>query len=103
MLDAVVHHADLRLQVVVDPVLAADGLDRLGLLVTLLVGAAALLRAGLRIESFEEYPFLSWRFFPWMEQGADGWCRLPADSRLPQGPGSLPLMFSLKATLGATA
>jgi hypothetical protein len=58
----------------------------------------ALLRAGLRIESFEEYPFLSWKFFPWMEQGADGWCRLPADARLPQGPGSLPLMFSLKAT-----
>lgn len=58
----------------------------------------ALLRAGLRIESFEEYPFLSWKFFPWMEQGADGWCRLPADARLAQGPGSLPLMFSLKAT-----
>jgi hypothetical protein len=31
--------------------------------------------------------------------GADGWWRLPADRRLPQGPGSLPLMFSLKATL----
>jgi SAM-dependent methyltransferase len=59
----------------------------------------ALLRAGLRIEAFEEYPFVSWRFFPWMEQGADGWWRLPADRRLPQGPGSLPLMFSLKATL----
>jgi SAM-dependent methyltransferase len=59
----------------------------------------SLLRAGLRIEAFEEYPFLSWRFFPWMEQGADGWWRLPADRRLPQGPGSLPLMFSLKATL----
>ena len=59
----------------------------------------ALLRAGLRIEAFEEYPFLSWRFFPWMEQGADGWWRLPADRRVPQGPGSLPLMFSLKATL----
>jgi hypothetical protein len=58
----------------------------------------SLTRAGLRIESFEEYPFLSWKFFPWMEQGADGWCRLPADARLPQGPGSLPLMFSLKAT-----
>jgi SAM-dependent methyltransferase len=59
----------------------------------------SLLRAGLRIEAFEEYPFVSWRFFPWMEQGADGWWRLPADRRLPQGPGSLPLMFSLKATL----
>lgn len=59
----------------------------------------SLLRAGLRIEAYEEYPFLSWRFFPWMEQGADGWWRLPVDRRLPQGPGSLPLMFSLKATL----
>lgn len=58
----------------------------------------SLLRAGLRIESFEEYPFLGWKFFPWMEQGPDGWWRLPADSRLPTGAGSLPLMFSLKAT-----
>lgn len=60
-----------------------------------LIGALA--RAGLRIESFEEYPFLGWPFFPWMEQGADGWWRLPEDPRLPQGPGSLPLMFSLRA------
>jgi hypothetical protein len=34
-----------------------------------------------------------------MEQGADGWWRLPADGRLPQGPGSLPRMLSLKATV----
>jgi SAM-dependent methyltransferase len=60
----------------------------------------SLLRAGLRIESFEEYPFLSWRFFPWMEQGADGWWRLPEHAGLPLGRGSLPLMFSLKASLG---
>jgi SAM-dependent methyltransferase len=58
----------------------------------------ALVRAGLRIIAFEEYPFLGWRFFPWMEQGADGWWRLPEDPRLPLGRGSLPLMFSLKAT-----
>jgi SAM-dependent methyltransferase len=57
----------------------------------------ALVRAGLRIESFEEYPFLGWRFFPWMEQGPDGWWRLPEAPRLPQGRGSLPLMFSLRA------
>ena len=57
----------------------------------------ALLRAGLRIESFEEYPFLAWRFFPWMEQRTDGWWRLPEHERLPQGPDSLPLMFSLAA------
>jgi SAM-dependent methyltransferase len=57
----------------------------------------ALLRAGLAIESFEEYPFLGWRFFPWMEQGADGWWRLPAHPDVPFGAASLPLMFSLKA------
>jgi len=55
----------------------------------------ALARAGLRIESFNEYPFLAWRFFPWMEQRADGWWELPAS--LPLGRDSLPLMFSLKA------
>jgi SAM-dependent methyltransferase len=60
-----------------------------------------LARAGLRIESFEEYPFLGWRFFPWMEQGANGWWRLPEHERLPLGPGSLPLMFSLKASKDA--
>ncbi len=58
----------------------------------------ALVRAGLRITAFEEYPFVSWRFFPWMEQGADGWWRLPEHAMLPAGRGSLPLMFSLKAT-----
>jgi SAM-dependent methyltransferase len=57
----------------------------------------ALARAGLRITAFDEYPFLGWRFFPWMEQGPDGWWRLPEDPRLPLGRGSLPLMFSLKA------
>jgi SAM-dependent methyltransferase len=61
----------------------------------------ALLRAGLRIESFEEYPFLSWKFFPWMEQRADGWWHLPEHEGLPLGSGSLPLMFSLKATKDA--
>lgn len=58
----------------------------------------SLLRAGLRIESFEEYPFLSWRFFPWMEQRGDRWWRLPEHAGLATGPGSLPLMFSLKAS-----
>jgi SAM-dependent methyltransferase len=57
----------------------------------------SLVRAGLRVESFEEYPFLGWKFFPWMEQGADGWWRLPQDGRLATGAGSLPLMFSLRA------
>jgi hypothetical protein len=62
----------------------------------------SLVRAGLSIESFEEYPFLGWRFFPWMERGADGWWRLPVHPGLPLGPGSLPLMFSLKATKRVT-
>lgn len=57
----------------------------------------ALTRAGLWVEAFEEYPFLGWAFFPWMERGADGWWRLPEDPRVPQGRGRLPLMFSLKA------
>jgi SAM-dependent methyltransferase len=52
----------------------------------------SLLRAGLRIESFEEYPFVRWAVFPWMERRADGaW-------QLPPGKESIPLMFSLKAT-----
>ena len=58
----------------------------------------ALVRAGLRLETFEEYPFLGWRFFPWMERGVDGWWRLPEHPGLPLGAGSLPLMFSLRAT-----
>ena len=62
----------------------------------------SLIRAGLRIESFEEYPFLGWRFFPWMERGADGWWRLPSHEGLPLGQGSLPLMFSLKARKDAS-
>jgi len=59
----------------------------------------SLIRAGLRVESFDEYPFLPWRFFPWMEQDAEGWWRLPEHDRVPHGRASLPLMFSLKATL----
>lgn len=58
----------------------------------------SLARAGLVIESFDEYPFMTWRFFPWMERGADGWWRLPTHPGVPLGPGSLPLMFSLKAS-----
>jgi SAM-dependent methyltransferase len=58
----------------------------------------SLLRAGLRIESLEEYPFLGWPFFPWMERGDDRWWRLPAHEGVPLGSGSLPLMFSLAAT-----
>jgi SAM-dependent methyltransferase len=60
----------------------------------------SLLRAGLRIEAFDEYPFLAWPFFPWMEQRADGWWQIPTHPGAPLGAGSLPLMFSLKATRG---
>lgn len=52
----------------------------------------ALVRAGLRITSFEEYPFVGWAMFPWMEQRPDGSWQLPG------GRGTLPLMFSLTAT-----
>jgi len=51
----------------------------------------ALLRAGLRIMTFAEYPFVGWKMFPWMEQRADGCWQLPG------GRGDLPLMFSLSA------
>jgi SAM-dependent methyltransferase len=57
----------------------------------------AVLRAGLRISSFDEYPFLAWRFFPWMDEGADGWWHLPEREGLSTSRGSLPLMFSLTA------
>jgi SAM-dependent methyltransferase len=56
----------------------------------------SLIRAGLRIESFAEYPYLAWAQFPWMERSADGMWQLPAAV----GPGSIPLMFSLKASKG---
>jgi len=52
----------------------------------------SLLRAGLRIVSFEEYPFGAWAMFPWMAERPDGTCELPP------GLGSLPLMFSLVAS-----
>ncbi|HEX9077715.1 MAG TPA: class I SAM-dependent methyltransferase [Anaerolineae bacterium] len=51
----------------------------------------ALLSSGLHLESFREYPYMSWQMFPFMEQDAEGWWRLP--DRFPP----LPLMFSLKA------
>lgn len=51
----------------------------------------SLLRAGLHITSFEEYPFLPWPFFPWMEKRSDGMWQLPGGRR------DLPLMFSVRA------
>jgi SAM-dependent methyltransferase len=52
----------------------------------------ALLRAGLRLEAFAEYPYLAWQQFPWMEQRADGAWQMPG------GEASIPLMFSLCAS-----
>ena len=51
----------------------------------------SLLRAGLRLESFAEYPFMAWRALPWMEQRPDGAWQLPGAAA------TLPLMFSLTA------
>jgi SAM-dependent methyltransferase len=52
----------------------------------------SLLRAGLRIDTFEEHPFMGWAMLPWMEERSDGcW-------ELPPGSGDIPLMFSLTAT-----
>ncbi len=55
----------------------------------------SLLRVGLRLESFEEYPFVAWAMFPCMEQRPDGMWQLPG------GKGDLPLVFSLRATKDA--
>jgi len=48
--------------------------------------------AGLSIEFFHEFHFSSYKAFPMMEQGEDGWWRLP------EHRDSVLLLFSLKAT-----
>ncbi|HUP28144.1 MAG TPA: class I SAM-dependent methyltransferase [Chloroflexia bacterium] len=53
---------------------------------------SSIITAGLHIESLREFPFQSWRMFPFMEQRDDGCWRLPS------GMPDMPLMFSLKAT-----
>ena len=52
----------------------------------------ALIVAGLRVDELREYPFLAWKDFPFMEQDAEGWWRLPKQFK------QIPLLFSLKAT-----
>ena len=52
----------------------------------------ALTTQGLRLEYLHEFPFAGWKCLPGMEQGDDGWWRLPGQETL------LPLTFSLKAT-----
>lgn len=52
----------------------------------------ALIDAGLRIEFLHEFPFTTWRFLPIMERSADGTVRLTKHD------GSVPLLYSVKAT-----
>lgn len=52
----------------------------------------AVLTSGLRLELFHEWDFTLFDQFPWLVTGDDGARRWP-------GPGTLPLMYSLKALL----
>ncbi|MGD2078963.1 MAG: class I SAM-dependent methyltransferase [Chloroflexota bacterium] len=52
----------------------------------------SLLAAGLAIEFLHEFPFAARAKFPFMEQGEDGWWRLP-----PHQHGTIPFLFSLQA------
>lgn len=51
-----------------------------------------LIAAGLQIEFVHEFPFAARAKFPFMEQGEDGWWRLP-----PPQHGTIPFLFSLQA------
>jgi 2-polyprenyl-3-methyl-5-hydroxy-6-metoxy-1,4-benzoquinol methylase len=52
----------------------------------------SLIDAGLRIEFLHEFPMTCYQHFPFLEQGEDGWWRMP------EHRDRLPLLFSLKAT-----
>lgn len=52
----------------------------------------ALIDAGLMIEFLHEFPYAARAKFPFMEQGEDGWWRLP-----PGQHGTIPFLFSLQA------
>lgn len=52
----------------------------------------SLVDAGLRIEFLHEFPYAARAKFPFMEQGEDGWWRLPAHQH-----GTIPFLFSLQA------
>ena len=52
----------------------------------------SLLRAGLRITAYDEYPWLRWQGFPWMTRRDAYFWELPAEF------GEIPMMFALTAT-----
>lgn len=52
----------------------------------------SLIAAGLRIEFLHEFPYAARAKFPFMEQGEDGWWRLP-----PHQHSTIPFLFSLQA------
>ena len=52
----------------------------------------ALIDAGLAIEFLHEFPYAARAKFPFMQQGEDGWWRLP-----PEQHGTIPFLFSLQA------
>jgi len=52
----------------------------------------AVLCAGLQLEFLHEFPFASFKMYPFLEEGKDGWWWLEGKS------GSIPMTFSLKAT-----
>jgi len=52
----------------------------------------SLIAAGLQIEFLHEFPYAARAKFPFMEQGEDGWWRLPAGQH-----GTIPFLFSLQA------
>jgi len=52
----------------------------------------SLVDAGLRIEFLHEFPYAARAKFPFMEQGEDGWWRLPSHQH-----GTIPFLFSLQA------
>jgi SAM-dependent methyltransferase len=52
----------------------------------------SLVNAGLTIEYLHEFPYAARAKFSFMEQGEDGWWRLPPDQH-----GTIPFLFSLKA------
>ena len=52
----------------------------------------SLISAGLQIEFLHEFPYAARAKFPFMEQGEDGWWRLPGNQH-----GTIPFLFSLQA------